>query len=78
MYCNRCNGLKVVYKIGSGYVNNPNSGGVQIKCPLCDGTGILPSKEEKVAFIEKHAKEKEKTKRKKKSQSQSESSSSVA
>lgn len=38
MICMRCKGRKKVYRIMGGY-SHVNSGGVEIECPMCNGTG---------------------------------------
>lgn len=64
MRCQRCQGARKMYKIGSAYLMT-NAGGVQVDCPLCLGTGIAPSNEEKLQAIEEHQKTLAETKNKK-------------
>lgn len=43
--CQRCAGLTYMYKVGAGYTRT-DMGGAKVDCPLCNGTGVVPSLEE--------------------------------
>lgn len=37
--CVRCQGLKKIYKVNSGY-SHINTGGIPVDCPMCLGSGF--------------------------------------
>lgn len=43
--CIRCNGRRNVYKVGNNCYSLIDTGGVKMNCPLCNGTGSIPTQE---------------------------------
>lgn len=50
--CVRCKGRKKIFKVGTAY-SYTNTGGVQVDCPLCLGTGYAPTIEEAIEDVKK-------------------------
>lgn len=48
--CVRCKGRKKLYKINNCY-SYTNTGGVEIQCPLCLGTGYTKSLEDAIKEV---------------------------
>ena len=50
--CVRCKGRKKIFKVGNAY-SYTNMGGVSVDCPLCLGTGYMPTIEEAIEDVKK-------------------------
>lgn len=59
-YCPRCSGRKKVFKVRGAY-SLVDSGGVEVDCPYCGGTGQEPDFEQEVAKLEQKKQESSKT-----------------
>lgn len=57
--CVRCKGRKKLYKI-NGIYSYTNTGGVEIQCPMCLGTGVTKSLEEALEAVKKEVEKVEK------------------
>lgn len=50
--CVRCKGRKKMFKVNSAY-SITNTGGVEVQCPICLGTGCTKPLEEAIKEIKK-------------------------
>jgi len=50
--CIRCKGRKKIFKTGNAY-SYTNTGGIEVKCPLCLGEGVTKSLEAAIEDIKK-------------------------
>lgn len=55
-YCPRCSGRKKVFKVRGAY-SLVDSGGVEVDCPYCGGTGQEPDFEQEVAKLKQSKQE---------------------
>jgi hypothetical protein len=50
--CVRCNGRKKLFKVNSGY-SYTNTGGIEVECPMCMGTGTTKSLSDAIEELKK-------------------------